>query len=650
MLTRFLLGCRNQTWPAEGAFAFNMDVRKGAIFQHWFKARPPLPASWAPGCCLSTRGAALSRPGCAQGGTTNVCYNALDRHVAAGAGERVALHWEGNDIGDDASFTYAALLAQVCQLANYLASIGVGKGDRVVIYLPMRVELPAAMLACARLGAIHSVVFGGFSSDALAQRIVDSAPKAVITVTAVKRGAKPIGLKPIVDEALRMAAAAGVTVPVCLVAENTSAAANAEAKWTAGRDVWWHDVVPQQATTAPVCWVDAEDPLFMLYTSGSTGKPKGVVHTTGGYMVYSATTFKYVFDYREGDVYWCTADCGWITGHSYLTYGPLLCGATQVMFEGVPTYPDAGRCWQIVDKYNVSLFYTAPTLIRSLERMGDDYVTEYSRASLRVLGSVGEPINPGAWHWYHTVVGGGRCPIADTWWQTETGGHMVTPLPGAHMLKPGAAGLPFFGVAPALLDDKGVLAAEGPAEGVLCMSGPWPGAARTLYGDAARFETTYYAPYPGFYYTSDGARRDADGYYWVTGRVDDVINVSGHRIGTAEVESALVAHEACAEAAVVPVEHAVKGQGIYAYVSLMDGVEPSEPLRKELITAVRASIGAFAAPDVIHWAPALPKTRSGKIMRRILRKIAANELDGLGDTSTLADPGVVDTLIALRGK
>jgi acetyl-CoA synthetase len=580
-----------------------------------------------------------------------VCYNALDRHVASGAGERVALHWEGNDVDDSASYTYAQLTALVCQIANYLSSLGVRKGDRVVIYLPMRVELPAAMLACARLGAVHSVVFGGFSSDALAQRIIDSAPKAVITVTAVKRGAKPISLKPIVDEALAAALAAGVSVPVCLVADNPGAMAAKDAPWTAGRDVWWHDVVPQQPTSAPVEWVDAEDPLFMLYTSGSTGKPKGVVHSSGGYMVYSATTFKHVFDYREGDVYWCTADCGWITGHSYLTYGPLLCGATQVMFEGVPTFPDAGRCWQIVDKYKVSLFYTAPTLVRSLERMGDAFVKQHSRASLRVLGSVGEPINPAAWDWYHYVVGDGRCPIVDTWWQTETGGHMITPLPGAHALKPGSAALPFFGVAPALLDDKGKLAPAGePAEGVLCIAKPWPGAARTLYGDVGRFETTYYAPYPGYYFTSDGARRDADGYYWITGRVDDVVNVSGHRIGTAEVESALVAHPACVEAAVVGVDHPVKGQGIYAYVSLMDGVDTSDALRKELISTVRGSIGAFAAPDCIHWAPALPKTRSGKIMRRILRKIAANELDQLGDTSTLADPGVVDTLISLRGK
>ncbi len=640
-------------WPTDGtAFSSNLDVRRGPIHQHWFKARTRSAQrirSPQHTRALSLLTAHFALP--PQGGRTNVCYNALDRHVAAGNGTKVALHWEGNDPGEDATLTYAELTALVCQIANYLSSLGVTKGDRVVIYLPMRVELPAAMLACARLGAIHSVVFGGFSADALAQRIIDSAPKAVITITAVKRGAKAIPLKPLVDEALAAAAAAGVPVPVCLVAENAGAMASGDAPFTAGRDVWWRDAIPQQSSSAPVTWVDAEDPLFMLYTSGSTGKPKGVVHTTGGYMVYSATTFKYVLDYREGDVYWCTADCGWITGHSYLTYGPLLAGATQVMFEGVPTYPDAGRCWEIVDKYKVSLFYTAPTAIRSLERLGDGFVTAHSRASLRVLGSVGEPINPAAWHWYHSVVGDKRCPVVDTWWQTETGGHMLTPLPGAHVLKPGAAGLPFFGVAPALLDDKGTLAAAGtPAEGVLCVAAAWPGAARTLYGDVTRFESTYYQPYPGFYYTSDGARRDADGYYWVTGRVDDVINVSGHRIGTAEVEAALAAHPACAEAAVVGVDHPVKGQGIYAYVSLMDGQEPSDALRKALVSAVRGSIGAFAAPDVVHWAPALPKTRSGKIMRRILRKIAANELEALGDTSTLADPGVVEQLIALRGK
>jgi acetyl-CoA synthetase len=601
-----------------------MDVRNGVVHHSWFK-----------------------------GGTTNVCYNAVDRHVEAGHGDRVALFWEGNDVGQEAVMTYAQLQVAVCKMANYLASVGVGKGDTVVIYLPMLLDLPVTMLACARLGAIHSVVFGGFSAEALSQRVGDCKPKVVVTTTAVKRGAKPIGLKSVVDAGLQLAQQqTGVTVPVVLVIDNPAAMPADEAPFTPGRDVWWHDVQGRQAGSAPVTWVDAEDPLFMLYTSGSTGKPKGVVHSTGGYMVYSATTFKYVFDYRPGDVYWCTADCGWITGHSYLAYGPLLCGATQVVFEGVPTWPDAGRCWAIVDKYKVTQFYTAPTAIRSLERLGDAFVTQHSRASLRVLGSVGEPINPGAWEWYFNVVGNGRCPISDTWWQTETGGHMITPLPGAHTLKPGAAGLPFFGVQPVLVDPqtgKPVPAGQ-PGEGVLCIAGSWPGAARTLYGDHERFATVYYAPYPGLYFTSDGARRDEDGYYWITGRVDDVINVSGHRIGTAEVESALVGHPACAEAAVVGYDHPVKGQGIWAYVSLMDDLQPSEALRKELIGAVRATIGAFAAPDVIHWAPVLPKTRSGKIMRRILRKIAANELDQLGDTSTLADPSAVETLLEFRGK
>jgi len=535
-------------------------VRQGPIHQEWFKARALR--------LLTTSPPVSHLPH--QGGRTNVCYNALDRHLHAGRGERVALHWEGNDPGVDETLTYAQLHARVCQLANYLASLGVGVGDCVLIYLPMRVELPVAMLACARLGAVHSVVFGGFSAEALHTRIGDSAPKVVITTTAVRRGNKPIALKSIVDAALQSAATDGSAVPTVLVADNPSAMAAQEAPWTPGRDVWWHSVVPQQPESCPCAWVDAEHPLFMLYTSGSTGKPKGVIHSTGGYMVFSATTFQYVFDYRPGDVYWCTADCGWITGHSYLTYGPLLCGATQVMFEGVPTYPDAGRMWQVVDKYSVSLFYTAPTAIRSLERLGDEFVTQHSRKSLRLLGSVGEPINPAAWSWYHSVVGDGRCPVVDTWWQTETGGHMITPLPGAHVLKPGAAGLPFFGVAPALLDGAGAEVPPGQVgEGVLCIKSAWPGAARTLFKDQPRFETTYYAPYPGYYYTSDGARRDEDGYYWITGRVDDVINVSGHRIGTAEVESALVLHPMCAEAAVVGYDHPIKGQGIYAFVSLM---------------------------------------------------------------------------------
>jgi len=592
--------------------------------------------------------------------------------VAAGAGGRVALHWEGNDEGECEAVTYTQLLERVCQLANYLHSCGVGVGDRVLVYLPMRCELPIAMLACARLGAIHSVVcacpptrggatpslltlrrtlaVGGFSAEAVAQRIIDCRPKVVITGSAVKRGAKPILLKSVVDAALVAAAKEGVTVPRVLVAGNEAALSRAATPWTQGRDEWWDEAVGGLPQTAPVAWVDAEHPLFMLYTSGSTGTPKGVVHSSGGFMVYSATTFKHAFDYRSSDVYFCTADCGWITGHSYLTYGPMLMGATQILFEGVPTFPDAGRLWRTVDKYAVSLFYTAPTAIRSLERLGDSWLEGSSRASLRVLGSVGEPINPAAWEWYFAKVGGGRCPITDTWWQTETGGHMIMPLPGSVPQKPGSAALPFFGVVPALLDAQSGAELSGEAEGVLCIKAAWPGAARTIYGDAQRFEEVYYKPFPGYYFTSDGARRDKDGYYWITGRVDDVINVSGHRIGTAEVESALVLHSLCAEAAVVGYDHPVKGQGIYAYVSLMEGTEPSEELRKALVGEVRSNIGAFAAPDIIHWAPALPKTRSGKIMRRILRKIAANEIDQLGDTSTLADPSVVELLIANRGK
>ena len=627
----------------KGSVSSNMDTSKGPIHQTWFKARARR------GHCAArpTPDRRFPNPRPAQGGRTNICYNSLDRNVKAGLGDRVAFYWEGNDEGAAETVTYSQLLARVCQLANYLTSQGVSKGDRVLVYLPMMLELPIAMLACARIGAMHSVVFGGFSAEAVAQRVVDCRPKIVITTGGVRRGAKPIPLKSVVDAALAHAAAEGVKVPTVLVAANGSAISNADTPWTGGRDVWWDEMVSEQPTEAPVAWVDAEEPLFMLYTSGSTGKPKGVVHTTGGYMVYAATTFKHAFDYRASDVYWCTADCGWITGHTYLTYGPLLQAASQVMFEGVPTFPDAGRLWRIVDKYAVSIFYTAPTLIRSLAQMGDSFLEGTSRASLRVLASVGEPINPAAWEWYHDKVGGGRCPIADTWWQTETGGHMIMPLPGAHTLKPGAATLPFFGIVPVLLEaTTGVPVPAGEAgEGVLCIKSAWPGASRTLYEDHGRFEATYYAPYPGYYFTSDGASRDKDGYYWITGRVDDVINVSGHRIGTAEVESALVLHPSCAEAAVVGYDHAVKGQGIYAYVSLMRGTAPSEALRKELIASVRATIGAFAAPDIVHWAPGLPKTRSGKIMRRILRKIAAREHDQLGDISTLADPEVVQILI-----
>ncbi|XP_021721159.1 acetyl-coenzyme A synthetase, chloroplastic/glyoxysomal-like [Chenopodium quinoa] len=608
-----------QKWGKE-VCSENLNVTKGTVNIEWFK-----------------------------GGITNICYNCLDRNVEIGNGDKIALYWEGNDLGFDDSLTYSQLLEKVCQLANYLKDVGVKKGDAVIIYLPMLMELPIAMLACARIGAIHSVVFAGFSSESLAQRIVDCKPKVVLTCNAVKRGAKVIGLKDIVDAALAESTKNGVSVDVCLTYENKLAVSRENTKWTEGRDVWWQDVVPKYPSTCDVEWVDAEDPLFLLYTSGSTGKPKGVVHTTGGYMVYTATTFKYTFDYKPSDVYWCTADCGWITGHSYVTYGPLLNGASCIVFEGAPTYPDAGRCWDIVDKYKVSIFYTAPTLVRSLMREGTEHVTRYSRKSLRVLGSVGEPINPSAWRWFFNVVGDSRCPISDTWWQTETGGFMITPLPGAWAQKPGSATYPFFGVQPVIVDEKGN-EIEGECSGYLCIKHSWPSAFRTLYGDHERYETTYFKPFPGYYFTGDGCSRDKDGYYWLTGRVDDVINVSGHRIGTAEVESALVSHPQCAEAAVVGVEHEVKGQGIYAFVTLVEGVPYSEDLRKSLVMAVRSQIGAFAAPDKIHWAPGLPKTRSGKIMRRILRKIASRQLDELGDTSTLAEPAVVEQLIALADK
>lgn len=595
----------------------NFDIRKGPVNVEWFK-----------------------------GGRTNICYNALDRHVQAGKGDQVAFYWEGNSPGVDGSLTYNELLQRVCQLANFLKHKGVKKGDAVAIYLPMLMELPIAMLACARIGAVHSVVFAGFSAESLAQRVLDCKPKVIITCNAVWRGPKVLGLKVIVDEALTISLAQGVSVDVCLTYANNTALAREKTAWQDGRDMWYQDVIPTFATSCDIEWVDAEDPLFLLYTSGSTGKPKGVLHTTGGYMVYTATTFKYAFDYHQEDVYWCTADCGWITGHSYVTYGPLLNCAKVVLFEGVPNYPDTGRCWEIVDKYNVTIFYTAPTAIRSLMRSGEEPVKRYSRKSLRVLGSVGEPINPSAWRWYYDVVGDKRCPISDTWWQTETGGFMITPLPGAWALKPGSATFPFFGIQPALVDENGK-ELEGVCNGYLCIKGSWPSTFRTLYGDHARYETTYFAPFKGYYFSGDGCHRDADGYYWLTGRVDDVINVSGHRIGTAEVESALVSHPQCAEAAVVAIEHEVKGQGIYAFVTLKEGVSYSEELRVSLRNAVRTQIGAFASPDRIHWAPALPKTRSGKIMRRILRKIASKQLDELGDISTLADPGVVQELIDL---
>eukprot|EP00897_Mesotaenium_endlicherianum_P000735 jgi/Mesen1/10662/ME000009S10456 len=583
------------------------------------------------------------------GAETNVCYNAVDRHVKEGKGEKVALIWEGNDVGVSGQWTYAELLQQVCKIANCLKNLGVKKGDTVSIYLPMVPELPAAMLACARIGAVHSVVFAGFSAESLAGRLRDSQSSVVLTATGVLRGTKLIALKAIVDDAIQMCGVEGFEVKKVLVYNNHLALKREEAQWVEGRDLCWQDEVAACSPECPVEWVDAEAPLFMLYTSGSTGQPKGVQHSTAGYMVGAATTFKYIFDHQEDDIYWCTADCGWITGHTYLTYGPLLNGATVVVFEGVPTHPDAGRCWDVIDKYKVTVFYTAPTAIRALMRCGDQWPAKYSLASLRLLGSVGEPINPEAWRWYHSAIGRGRCPIVDTWWQTETGGIMITPLPGAWGLKPGCATLPFFGVEPAVLDENGQ-ELQGACSGYLVMKRAWPSCMRTVRGDHARFEATYFSAFKGYYFTGDGCRRDEDGFYWLTGRVDDVINVSGHRIGTAEVESAIVSHDICAEAAVVGYEHAIKGQGIYAFVTLMAGVEPSESVRAALKAAVRHHIGAFATPDIIHWAPGLPKTRSGKIMRRILRKIASGELDSLGDISTLADPSVVQTLIDLKGK
>ncbi|KAK3013718.1 hypothetical protein RJ639_008426 [Escallonia herrerae] len=696
-----------QKWVEHQVYSENLDIRKGNINIEWFK-----------------------------GGTTNICYNCLDRNIESGNGDRIAIYWEGNEPGLDATLTYTQLLDRVCQLANYLKDIGVRKGDAVVIYLPMLMELPIAMLACARIGAVHSVVFAGFSAESLAQRIVDCKPKAVITCNAVRRGSKVIYLKGIVDAALVESSRNGISIDAYLSYGNVSAMKREATEWREERDIWWQvgictlhrleigictiilfgkrcnavnpfilnmtllvkgvdfgssfqDVVPKYPTTCAVEWLDSEDPLFLLYTSGSTGKPKGLPHTTGGYMIYTATTFKYAFDYKPSNVYWCTADCGWITGHSYVTYEPLLNGAGVVVYEGASNYPDPGRCWDIVDKDKVTIFYTAPTLVRSLMRDGDE-----ARKS-----------------WFFNVVGDSRCPISDTWWQTETGGFMVvilfylgtlnvscalmtiltvmrvaivalqiTPLPGAWPQKPGSATFPFYGVQPVIVNEKGV-EIEGECSGYLCVKSSWPGAFRTLYGDHERYETTYFKAFPGYYFSGDGCSSctyfmllcklvnicawDKDGYHWLTGRVDDVINVSGHRIGTAEVESALVSHPHCAEAAVVGVEHEVKGQGIYAFVTLVEGVPYSEELRRSLVLAVRnqqiallvlggtftnrelETIDFFAAPDKVHWAPGLPKTRSGKIMRRILRKIASRQLNELGDTSTLADPNVVDQLIEL---
>ena len=574
------------------------------------------------------------------GGRLNVSHNCLDRHLETKS-DKIAIIWEGDEPEHHKQITYAELHKSVCKLANGLKSRGINKGDRVCIYMPMVPEAAIAMLACARIGAIHSVVFGGFSPQSLKDRIQDSACCAVITANEGVRGGKPIPLKENTDQALEECP----SVHSVIVVKRTQA----QTSWNDQKDVWYEDLIKGQSETCKVEIMDSEDPLFILYTSGSTGKPKGVQHSSGGYLLHAAITHKYIFDYKEDEIYWCTADVGWVTGHSYIVYGPLANGATTLMFEGVPTYPDASRFWNVIDKHQVNIFYTAPTALRQLMSLGNEFVESTNRSSLKLLGSVGEPINPEAWEWYYNVVGENRCPIVDTWWQTETGGIMISPLPGATALKPGSATLPFFGVQPALVDPEGNLLEEVEASGNLIIKDSWPGQIRTVYGDHQRVIDTYYAAYPGFYFTGDGARRDRDGYYWITGRVDDVMVISGHNIGTAEVESALVLHPAVAEAAVVGFPHEIKGEGIYAFVTLMLDRQPgNSELIEELIEMVRTQIGPIAKPDFIQWAPGLPKTRSGKIMRRILRKVAANEINELGDTSTLADPSVVEDLIQSR--
>lgn len=600
--------------------SYNYDMDKGPISIKWF-----------------------------EGGKTNITYNCLDRHLD-NKGDQSAIIWEGNSPDEDATLTFRELHEQVCKFANVLKSRGVKKGDRVSIYMPMVPELAVAMLACARIGAVHSIVFGGFSADALADRIVDATCTTVLTCDGIYRGAKPVVMKPLVDEAMASAEEQmGQPVTTCVVLRHHADDEAFVCPMQEGRDVDYAEAMAAASADCPPEEMDAEDPLFILYTSGSTGKPKGVQHTVGGYMVYTATTHKYVFDYHDGDIYFCAADIGWITGHSYIIYGPLANGATTMMFGGIPTYPDAERYWQIIEKWQVTQFYTAPTAIRAIAAAGEELPTKYDMASLKILGSVGEPINPEAWRWYYGKAGKERSPIVDTWWQTETGGILITPLPGATPLKPGSATFPFFGVQPVVLEpEKGTEIEGNDVSGVLAMKEPWPGQMRTVYGDHERFENTYFQQYKGYYFTGDGCRRDADGYYWITGRVDDVINVSGHRMGTAEVESALVLHNTVAEAAVVGFPHEIKGEGIYAYVTLNAGEEYTDELKDALKNHVRQVIGPIATPDVIHWAPGLPKTRSGKIMRRILRKISTNEIDQLGDTSTLADPSVVDQLIANR--
>ncbi len=591
---------------------YNFDVRKGPIYLRYF-----------------------------EGGKLNVSYNCLDRQLKTRP-DKVAIQWEGNEPGEERALTYRQLHQEVCKFANVLKAHGVKKGDRVQIYLPMIPELAIAMLACTRIGAIHSIVFGGFSAESLRDRVEDCRSKLLVTCDGTFRGAKAVPQKDNADKAVEGFDFVEKMIVVRRVGDKI------KCKWDSKKDLWWHEEMAKVNADCSPEWMDAEDPLFILYTSGSTGKPKGVLHTTGGYLVFVAYTHKIIFDYHEEDIYWCTADIGWVTGHSYIVYGPLCNGATSVMFEGVPNYPDVSRFWRIVEKYKVTIFYTAPTAIRAIAKEGDEWVKKADISSLRILGTVGEPINPEAWNWYYNVIGRGQCPIVDTWWQTETGGILITPLPGATPLKPGMASLPFFGVWPALLDDEGKEITETVASGALVMKKPWPALMRGVYGDPTRFQETYFEQFPGYYFAGDGARRDEDGYYQITGRIDDVINVSGHRMGTAEVESALVAHPKVAEAAVVGYPHEVKGQSIYAYVTLKAGVEKSEELKKELIAHVRKLIGPIATPEKIQWADALPKTRSGKIMRRILKKVAAGDISDLGDTTTLADPSVVDDIVKNR--